>query len=212
MFFFTILYTVVVLMPFILMPIIFMWSLNTLFGLSIAINYKTWFATVFLIVIPIVFFNVVERLFNNNRSREAGDYAEPEYEDEPEDEDEDEPEDEYEDENEDEDIKMDIAKLFIIARHGPSPDDTEAYKKYIMDKFSHVTKISIGEETLIHFMCVERKLKARHIKEIVRTLIMEKRIVSRFREPFMYKEERDDAGYKVTLILVGVGDMEKHFA
>ncbi|KJU87433.1 membrane protein [Candidatus Magnetobacterium bavaricum] len=207
----------VVLTIVILIPIIFMWALNTLFRLNIEINYKTWFAMVFLIIIPLLFLIFIVVFFQRYEPEETQNHPEAkvksDVKDEEQDEDEDEDEGEYEDEDEDEDeyVNMNTAKILIIARHGPSPDDTEAYKKYIMEKFSPITKIYIGRDTYIHFMSVNRKLKIRQIREIVRDLIIEKGVVSRFHEPLIYKEEKDDAGYKITLVLVGIDGMGKYF-
>ncbi|KJU83156.1 membrane protein [Candidatus Magnetobacterium bavaricum] len=202
----------VVLTIIILIPIILIWSLNTLFPLNIAINHKTWFAMASLIIIPLLLLIFIIVFFQRYEPEETQNHPESDVESEDEDEYEPEDEDEHEDEPEDEDedeheyVNMNTARLFIIARHGPSPDDAEAYKKYIMEKFSPITKIYIGGDTHIHLMTVNRKLKIRQIREIIRDLIIEKGIVSRFHEPLMYKEEKDDVGCKVTLILVGVGD------
>ncbi|KJU86008.1 membrane protein [Candidatus Magnetobacterium bavaricum] len=190
---------VIVLASIILVSLVLIWSLNTLFGLHILINHKTLTASIFLMLLTYIMLNGIDFSLPNKNKEEVEDDGI------------DEAEDDNEDEEGYENEEVDIAKLFIIARNDPQPDDAEAYKKYIMDKFSPIIKMYIGKETQTHFMCVERKLKARNVREIAKSLLIEKRIVSRFHEPFIYKEEKDDAGYKVTLILVGVDDNYGHY-
>ncbi|KJU84688.1 membrane protein [Candidatus Magnetobacterium bavaricum] len=166
---------------FISFPIIFMYSLNALFGLNISINHKILLTSTSLMLLIYLIFNGIDEVFRIGSDVMENNIGK-------------------------EDEMLDFAKLFIIVRNGPQPDDVEAYKKYIMGKFSLMTELYIGKETQIHFMPTDREIKESDITKISKTLLREKKIPLRFLEHLMYEEEKDDVGYKVTLILVGVSE------
>ncbi|KJU86009.1 membrane protein [Candidatus Magnetobacterium bavaricum] len=184
---------------FLLLPIIFIWSLDTLFVLNIPTNYKTWFSSILLMLIAYMISDGLRNLFSNLSNDEVENSTEKynnnknkyEYRK------------EYNGKEEHEDGKMGTAKLFLIIRQGPQPSDIDIYKGYVMDNLLINRPLHIVKETQIHVMCVDKKIEQSRITTIVDDFMIEKGMLPLVSDKIMHTEDEDEYGYPVTLILVG---------